>query len=131
MTDMDKAPPQLGPGDPHCVRCELHSTCKRVCIGGHIHTSCANRTAQAVRAIYILGQSPGRMEDHTGLNFQGESGARLDQGYIGLFKLDQFGDIYVANAVRCFPPDHKVSDKHLKACQRYLFDDLRRLQDRL
>ncbi len=81
------------------------------------------------RAILIVGEAPGGIEDTKDQPFVGPSGHVLRKLYIGFFKLDEKADVYCGNAVRCRPPGNRTPNKtQLKACYTFLLADVVRLQ---
>jgi DNA polymerase len=69
--------------------------------------------------IMFVGEGPGRDEDIHGRPFVGRAGALLDKmiAAIGM----QRGDVYIANIVKCRPPDNRVPNpQDAQACLRYL-----------
>jgi len=69
--------------------------------------------------LMFVGEGPGRDEDIQGRPFVGRAGALLDKmiGALGLAR----GDVYIANIVKCRPPDNRVpTPAEAKACARYL-----------
>jgi uracil-DNA glycosylase family 4 len=122
--------------DKTCTRCNLHEECKTVCIpttlyglvrnqqaGGHVKTS------MPTRAVLIIGEAPGGMEDLKDQPFVGPSGHILRKLYIDFFKLDEKADVYCGNAVRCRPPGNRTPNKtQMKACHSFLLADIVQLQ---
>jgi len=78
-----------------CTRCELHKTRKNVVFG---------EGSPASRLIFI-GEGPGRDEDLSGRPFVGRAGALLTK-IIGAMGLER-GDVYIANIVKCRPPENR------------------------
>ena len=69
--------------------------------------------------LMFVGEGPGRDEDIQGRPFVGRAGALLDK-MIGALGLER-GDVYIANIVKCRPPDNRVpTPAEAKACARYL-----------
>ena len=92
-----------------CVRCQLHQTRTQVVFG--------NGNADA--DLMFIGEAPGANEDRLGLPFVGAAGKLLDKllSEIGMERRD----VFVANTVKCRPPDNR--DPHpneLQACRDYL-----------
>jgi DNA polymerase len=92
-----------------CVRCPLHQTRTQVVFG--------NGNADA--DLMFIGEAPGANEDRLGLPFVGAAGKLLDKllGEIGM----QREDVFVANTIKCRPPDNR--DPHpneIEACRSYL-----------
>ncbi|MEI7593525.1 MAG: uracil-DNA glycosylase [Actinomycetes bacterium] len=93
-----------------CLRCSLASTRTHVVFGA------GDPNAE----LMFVGEAPGAEEDRSGLPFVGRSGKLLDQlvgEELGLAR-DQ---VYVANVVKCRPPDNRdplASEIH--TCRGYL-----------
>jgi DNA polymerase len=69
--------------------------------------------------LMFIGEGPGRDEDIQGRPFVGRAGALLDKmiGALGMAR----GDVYIANIVKCRPPDNRVPTlDEAGACMRYL-----------
>jgi DNA polymerase len=69
--------------------------------------------------LMFVGEGPGMDEDIQGRPFVGRAGALLDKMIesIGMAR----GDVYIANIVKCRPPDNRVpTPMESKACIRYL-----------
>jgi uracil-DNA glycosylase family 4 len=115
---------QLG-RDRECTRCDLHEECKTVCIPTTSHGVPACRS----RAILIIGEAPGGVEDLKDRPFVGPSGHILRKLYIEFFKLAERTDVYCANAARCRPPGNRTPNKtQLRACHGFLLADVVQLQ---
>lgn len=69
--------------------------------------------------LMLIGEGPGRDEDLYGRPFVGAAGQLLEKmlGAIGLSR----ADVYIANAVKCRPPDNRVPEPdEVAACMPYL-----------
>lgn len=69
--------------------------------------------------LMFIGEGPGREEDLQGRPFVGRAGELLDKmiGAIGLRR----GDVYIANVVKCRPPDNRVPTPfEAQRCLAYL-----------
>ncbi len=69
--------------------------------------------------LMFIGEGPGRDEDHQGRPFVGKAGELLEKmiGAIGL----QRGDVYIANVVKCRPPDNRTpTPQECGSCLGYL-----------
>jgi len=92
-----------------CVRCPLHRSRTQVVFGN------GNANAE----LMFVGEAPGANEDRMGLPFVGAAGKLLDKllSEIGLER----GDVFVANTIKCRPPDNR--DPHpneIESCRGYL-----------
>ena len=56
--------------------------------------------------ILLVGEGPGANEDQQGVPFVGRAGELLDR-ILGAISLDR-GSVYIANVVKCRPPDNRV-----------------------
>ena len=95
----------------------------------------------ASRALLFIGQSPGHNEDKgtrgmgrevaypNGRIFLGYTGGLLEKMIPGS-AINEYCDIYLANACRCKPPQGAdVSQSNLRACRGYLQEDIAKLQE--
>lgn len=93
-----------------CRLCELCNTRTNVVFGqGVLHPLAV-----------IIGEAPGKNEDESGTPFVGRSGKLLDTllGDIGLYRNE---NIYIANIVKCRPPDNRNPLRcEWEACMPYL-----------
>jgi uracil-DNA glycosylase len=78
-----------------CRRCALHA--------GRTHTvfGVGNRRADWL----VVGEAPGAEEDRRGEPFVGRAGKLLD-AMLGALGFDR-SDVYIANVVKCRPPDNR------------------------
>ena len=119
--------PVLTPAMPACRDCALGSGCSHP----GIPTRRFGSGPKKERAIFFVGEAPGRKEDEEGVCFVGSSGAILEKLYIhDALDFDALADVYIGNAVRCRPEDNETPvDKHVRACGQFLTRDLRALAD--
>jgi DNA polymerase len=92
-----------------CVNCGLSKTRNKVVFGE------GNPDAE----IMFIGEAPGANEDKEGIPFCGAAGKFLDEMLtsIGL----QRDDIFIANTVKCRPPDNRdPEDSEKEACRHFL-----------
>lgn len=80
-----------------CDRCELRAGCSGVVFGE------GNPNAR----IMLIGEGPGGDEDRLGRPFVGKAGRLLEQ-ILGAVKLDRFTHTYIANVVKCRPPENRA-----------------------
>ncbi|MEG1932360.1 MAG: uracil-DNA glycosylase, partial [Pygmaiobacter sp.] len=79
-----------------CTRCELCKTRTNVVFG----------IGAPDAEVLFIGEGPGQNEDLQGLPFVGRSGALLDS-YLRSIGLDRNKNIYIANTVKCRPPQNR------------------------
>ena len=94
----------------HCTACKLCERRKNVVFG------VGNPQAE----IMLIGEGPGQHEDEQGEPFVGRSGQLMDKmlNYIGL---DRSRNIYIANIVKCRPPQNRDPEQtEIAACMGYL-----------
>ena len=75
----------------------------------------------------IVGEAPGRRELEIEKPFSGPVGKYLDKILIntGLVR----DEIYITNSVRCHPPgDRTPTNQEVKACKKYLIDEISRVR---
>ncbi|HBY99081.1 MAG TPA: uracil-DNA glycosylase [Chloroflexi bacterium] len=97
-----------------CTRCPLHRT----------RTHAVPGEGPVGAPIMFIGEGPGRDEDRQGRPFVGRSGQLLEQ------LLEEIGltreDVYIANVVKCRPPDNRDPDPNeIAACKPYLVQQLK------
>jgi DNA polymerase len=75
-------------------------------------------------SIFCVGEAPGFDEDVQGKPFVGRSGQMLDRA-IRSIKFDPEKDMYVANILKCRPPDNrKPTDNEVINCKPYLLSQI-------
>ena len=77
-----------------CQRCGLCETRTHVVFGQGVPDA----------EVFFVGEGPGANEDAQGLPFVGRSGQLLDH-YLEAIDLDRSKNIYIANIVKCRPPE--------------------------
>jgi DNA polymerase len=80
--------------------------------------------------LMFVGEAPGFHEDQQGIPFVGQAGKLLDRllGGIGL----QRSDIYVANVLKCRPPQNRdPMPEEIAACEPHLFRQIELIQPKL
>ncbi len=78
----------------------------------------------------FVGEAPGFHEDQQGIPFVGQAGKLLDKllGEIGL----QRSDIYVANVLKCRPPQNRDPlPEEIASCEAHLFRQIELIQPKL
>ncbi|NLX92966.1 MAG: uracil-DNA glycosylase [Clostridiales bacterium] len=79
-----------------CKKCELSKTRNQVVFGAG--------SPQA--KVLFVGEGPGEQEDLSGKPFVGRGGQLLDK-FLDYVELDREKDIYIANIVKCRPPNNR------------------------
>ena len=79
-----------------CQRCPLHTTRHNVVFGQGVENA----------EVLFVGEGPGQSEDEQGLPFVGRSGQLLDK-YLFAIDLDRASNCYIANIVKCRPPQNR------------------------
>ena len=79
-----------------CTRCGLCEGRKNVVFG----------IGNTESRVMLVGEGPGEQEDLQGKPFVGKSGQLLDR-YLSLIDLDRNKNIYIANMVKCRPPQNR------------------------
>lgn len=93
----------------NCTSCELCKTRHNVVFGR------GNKDAK----VLLVGEGPGYHEDMEGKPFVGQAGNLLDLVLCALEISQQ--DIYIANIVKCRPPENRAPYKEeVASCIRYL-----------
>lgn len=91
----------------NCTKCPLHCTRTNVVISdGSVSAD-----------IMLIGEAPGADEDKTGIPFVGRAGKLLNE-FLLKAGLDRKKDLYIANTVKCRPPENRKPTKEEKiACE--------------
>ena len=101
-----------------CRSCSLHVARTNTVFGE------GNPLARLV----LLGEGPGQEEDETGRPFVGRAGILLRTTLSNL-DIDAAVDLYIANVVKCRPPNNRVpQQEEIEACSVHLDDQLRLLK---
>jgi uracil-DNA glycosylase family 4 len=70
--------------------------------------------------LMVIGEGPGAQEDASGLPFVGRAGQLLDQ-MLSAVGIDSNEDAYIANVVKCRPPENrKPTALEMAACRPWL-----------
>lgn len=113
----DKSLPEVAAEALQCVACGLHETRTKVVFG------IGNPDAR----LMFIGEGPGRDEDLQGEPFVGRAGQLLTKiiramGY-------QREDVYIANAVKCRPPQNRdPKTGEIEACRHFLMRQVELIQ---
>ena len=104
-----------------CRRCELCADRTHVVFG---------QGAQTAEVLFV-GEGPGQSEDEQGLPFVGRSGQLLDK-YLFAIDLDRSKNCYIANIVKCRPPQNRDPlNTEKDACSGYLRRQLELMQPKI
>ena len=100
-----------------CTRCPLRE-----------NASCPVPGFGNPEAKYLLiGESPGRDEDRSGIPFVGQAGKRLNE-LLELAGID-INDCYLTNVCRCRPPSNRDPKKvEVRACVPFLWREIRAIK---
>ena len=98
----------------NCKGCELYRTRNNLVFGA------GNQNAD----IFFIGEGPGENEDREGMPFVGRSGKLLDET-LNKFGLSKDKNIYIANMVKCRPPENRDPKKdEVTACIGFLKEQI-------
>lgn len=89
----------LGELRAECEKCEKCELCRT-------RTNLVFGTGNENAEVLFIGEAPGRDEDLSGVPFVGRSGQLLDK-YLDAVGLDRNRNIYIANILKCRPPDNR------------------------
>ena len=104
-----------------CRRCELCTDRTHVVFGQGVQTA----------EVLFVGEGPGQSEDEQGLPFVGRSGQLLDK-YLFAIDLDRSKNCYIANIVKCRPPQNRDPlNTEKDACSGYLRRQLELMQPKI
>ncbi|MBS7360185.1 MAG: uracil-DNA glycosylase [Oscillospiraceae bacterium] len=104
-----------------CTGCELCNARNNVVFG------VGNENAD----IMFVGEGPGENEDLQGEPFVGKAGQLLDK-YLGIIGLDRNKNIYIANIVKCRPPQNRdPKDEEQDSCIEWLRHQARLIQPKI
>lgn len=93
-----------------CRRCGLCETRRSVVFG----------TGNPRADVMFIGEGPGENEDLQGLPFVGRGGQLLDK-MLDVVDLSREKNIYIANMVKCRPPQNRdPADEEVAACRDWL-----------
>lgn len=104
-----------------CQKCALADTRTNVVFG----------VGQLNAEVLFVGEGPGENEDLTGEPFVGRGGKLLDD-MLSLIDLDRSKNIYIANIVKCRPPNNRDPlNTEQEACIGFLRRQIALLQPKL
>jgi DNA polymerase len=104
-----------------CSACALAATRKNTVPGEGV----------ARPLVLVLGEAPGADEDATGRPFVGRAGQLLDK-MLGAVGLSRTANCFIANMVKCRPPDNRDPEPAEKtACRRFLLRQIALLRPRV
>ena len=104
-----------------CRACELCRTRRQAVLG----------VGDAQADWLFVGEGPGAEEDEKGEPFVGQAGRLLD-AMLAAIDLQRGKGVYIANAVKCRPPDNRTPlPEEITACRPYLERQIELLAPRL
>ncbi len=104
-----------------CRACELCRTRRQAVLG----------VGDAQADWLFVGEGPGAEEDEKGEPFVGQAGRLLD-AMLAAIDLQRGKGVYIANAVKCRPPDNRTPlPEEISACRPYLERQIELLAPRL
>jgi DNA polymerase len=104
-----------------CRRCDLAPTRTNLVFG------VGNEKAE----VMFVGEGPGYNEDMQGEPFVGRGGQLLDK-YLTHINLDRKKNIYIANMVKCRPPENRdPSDAEMDCCIEWLREQTRLIRPKI
>lgn len=104
-----------------CRQCRLCETRKQAVLG------VGDRNANWL----FVGEGPGAEEDEKGEPFVGQAGKLLDN-MLAAIGLRRGEDVYIANAVKCRPPQNRTPEaEEIAVCRPYLERQIALLQPKL
>jgi len=105
----------------NCYLCELSKTRKNVVFGE------GNKRAD----LMFVGEGPGATEDNTGRPFVGRAGELLTKMIENVLLIKR-SDVYIANIVKCRPPNNRVPTlKEALTCKPYLLKQIEIIKPKL
>lgn len=104
-----------------CRKCALWETRKNVVFGQGVYDA----------EVLFVGEGPGANEDEEGLPFVGRSGKLLDH-YLEAIDLDRSKNIFIANIVKCRPPQNRdPAPEESAACLPWLRQQFRLMRPKI
>jgi len=105
---------------------ELEAICKKctLCDLSKTRTNIVFGEGNPKAKLMLIGEGPGEMEDKTGKPFVGRSGKLLTKIIENVLNLKR-EDLYIANIVKCRPPNNKVPTiEEAQTCKPYLLKQI-------
>lgn len=94
------------------------------CVLGETRTNIVFSDGNSGAKIMLIGEAPGADEDVTGTPFVGRAGKLLTK-LIEEAGLSRNNDFYIANTVKCRPPENRVpTDEEKKLCEQFLLKQI-------
>ena len=107
-----------------CIDCQK-------CVLGKTRTNIVFSDGNFNAKIMLIGEAPGADEDETGIPFVGRAGKYLTQ-LIEESGLSRKNDFYIANTVKCRPPENRVpTDEEKHICEKYLLKQIEIIQPKV
>lgn len=104
-----------------CTKCALSSTRRNVVFS----------RGNPASKLFFIGEAPGADEDAQGIPFVGRAGQLLDK-MIGAMGLDPHNDVYVANILKCRPPNNRRPEPaEVETCIPYLHEQIQAVDPRV
>lgn len=104
-----------------CMKCGLGATRNNLVFG------VGNENAE----VLFVGEGPGFNEDMQGEPFVGRGGQLLDK-YLEYIDLDRKKNIYIANMVKCRPPENRdPSEEEMSCCIEWLREQTRLIRPKI
>ena len=108
----------------NCLNCRKCSLCE---VRSNVVFGVGNPCAK----VMFIGEGPGRNEDLQGEPFVGAGGQLLDK-YLAAVDLDRRTNIYIANIVKCRPPQNRDPlPAESEACMPWLREQFRLLRPKI
>lgn len=104
-----------------CTACKLRAGCTQTVFG------VGDENAEWL----FVGEGPGEDEDEQGEPFVGQAGKLLDN-MLAAIKLKRGNNVYIANIVKCRPPNNRVPEAdEVAACLPYLRQQIAAIKPKL
>lgn len=111
------------------LKCDC-SSCQK-CPLGETRTNLVFGVGNEKSEVLFIGEGPGEQEDLKGEPFVGRSGQLLDK-YLNAIDLDRNKNIYIANIVKCRPPQNRdPKPEEQTACIQWLREQVRLMKPKI
>lgn len=81
--------------------------------------------------IMLIGEAPGADEDKQGKPFVGRAGKLLNE-FLKLAGINRNEDLYIANTIKCRPPENRKPQKEEKAaCEKFLHAQIKTINPKV